>query len=179
MPRPAKPLGLVDGGTLAFACQVGIGKVPLTPLPVAPSLLERSFHTTSLEIVLPLIFSVVPPQASAYGLDAGKSTWSSPSVTPSVEPSSPAATQTLTPTAAAACSALLNDCSDCAVQLDSGPPQLIDRIDGLFTVSFTAWLMASRKPASVLGAKYTAMLAPEATEPTTSMSSMTSVSGPF
>ena len=39
--------------------------------------------------------------------------------------------------------------------------------------------MASRNPASVLGAKYTAMLAPEATAPATSMSSMTSVSGPL
>jgi hypothetical protein len=67
-------LKLPDVGTLTFACHVGTGNVPLTPPPVAPSPVERSFHTTSLAIVLPLMVSVVPPQASAYGLDAGKST---------------------------------------------------------------------------------------------------------
>jgi hypothetical protein len=39
--------------------------------------------------------------------------------------------------------------------------------------------MASRNPASVLGAKYTTILAPGATAPITSISSMTSVSGPL
>ena len=41
----------------------------------------------------------------------------------------------------------------CAVQFDSAEPQLIDSTDGLFTVSIAAWLIASRNPASVLGAK--------------------------
>jgi hypothetical protein len=82
--------------------------------------------------------SVVPPHASEYGLEAGKSTWSAPSLTPSLEPLSPAATHTLTPTAAADCSALLYDCSDCAVHDDSGPPQLMEITDGLCVVSVTA-----------------------------------------
>src|SRR6516165_2948318 len=121
-----------------FACHVGRANVVLTPPPVAPSLLASSFHTTSLEIVPPLIISVVPPQASAYGLEEGKSTWSAPSFTPSLDPLSPAATQTVTPTAAADCSALLSLSSDCAVHDDSGPPQLIEMTDGLFVVSVTA-----------------------------------------
>jgi hypothetical protein len=55
--------GLLEGGTLAFACQVGIGKVSLIPPPVAPLPVERSFHTISLEIVPPLMPRVVPPHA--------------------------------------------------------------------------------------------------------------------
>ena len=39
------------------------------------------------------------------------------------------------------------------VQADSGPPQLIEITDGRLTVSWTALLIASRKPRSVLGAK--------------------------
>src|SRR5471030_2895635 len=39
--------------------------------------------------------------------------------------------------------------------------------------------MASRKPASVLGAKYTAIFACDAIAPTTSISSITSPSGPL
>src|SRR5450631_4533424 len=42
-----------------------------------------------------------------------------------------------------------------------------------------AVVTASRKPASVLGVKYTTMFAAGAIDPTTSMSSMTSPSGPF
>ncbi len=47
---------------------------------------------------------------------------------------------------------------------------------GLFAVSKTAEKMASMKPCSVFGAKYTAMLAPGATDPTTWMSISTSPS---
>ena len=53
-------------------------------------------------IVVALAFSLVPPQASTLGLEAGKSTCACPSSTPSLEPLSPAATQTVTPSAAAA-----------------------------------------------------------------------------
>src|ERR1019366_3195204 len=151
-PRPLKLPGFFEGGTLAFACQVGMAKVSLTPPPVAPPL-DPSFQTTSLEIEPPLTPRRVPPQASENGLDAGKSTWSWPSPTPSSDPLSPQATHTVTPIADAACSALLKLCRDCAVQLDSGPPQLMEITEGLLTVSVAAWLMASRKPASVLGAK--------------------------
>ena len=70
------------------------------PPPLAPPLLP-SFHTTSLEIVLPELCKVVPPQPSTYSLEAGKSTWASPSVISSREPSSPEATQTVMPMAAA------------------------------------------------------------------------------
>ena len=48
---------------------------------------------------------------------------------------------------------------DCEVQLDSGPPQLMEMIDGLFVWSCAAVVTASMKPASVFGAKYVAILA--------------------
>jgi len=51
-------------------CQAGSGKTVLTPPPVAPKL---SFQTTSLKL-LPEGWRPVPPQASACGLEAGKST---------------------------------------------------------------------------------------------------------
>jgi hypothetical protein len=41
----------------------------------------------------------------------------------------------------------------CCVQDDSGPPQLIEMTEGLFVVSWAAVVIASRKPASVFGAK--------------------------
>ena len=46
---------------------------------------------------MPLASRCVPPQASAWGAEAGKSTCCCPSVAPSVEPLSPAATVTVTP----------------------------------------------------------------------------------
>ena len=70
------------------------------PPPVAPS--PGSFQTTSLKIFVVVAFSLVPPQASTLGLEAGKSTWAWPSSTPSLEPLSPAATQMVMPSAAAA-----------------------------------------------------------------------------
>ena len=82
----------------------GPREVALTPPPVA---LERalSFQTFSLAITPPEPTSRVPPQLRAKGLEAGKSTWSPPSRTPSEEPLSPAATQTVTPSAAASANA--------------------------------------------------------------------------
>src|SRR5450755_706435 len=54
-------------------CHVGRTKIALTPPPPAPPL-APSFQTTSL-VILPLVaFTLVPPQASACGLDEGKST---------------------------------------------------------------------------------------------------------
>src|SRR5579883_1865887 len=101
------------------------GTPPLMPPPVAPPK-GRSFHTTSPEILFFDEFSLVPPQASTKGLDAGKSTCDKPSSTPSDDPSSPAATQTVIPSADAFWNAWLNASSDCVVQLDSVPPQLIE-----------------------------------------------------
>src|ERR1700733_11734433 len=126
----------------------------LIPPPPAPSL-GRSFQTTSLVTSPPEIRSDVPPQPSACGAEAGKSTCCLPSVTPSVDPPSPAATVTVTPSAAPSvriCSICIRACS---VQESSGPPQLIDTTLGLLVVSCTAVETASMKPWSVLGEKYT------------------------
>ena len=57
------------------------------------------------------------------------------------------------PIVAAAWKAESNAVSDCGVQDDSGPPQLIEMTEGLFFLSWIAVVIASRKPASVLGAK--------------------------
>ena len=133
-PRPVSAVvpALGTGGRQAL-CQAGTAKVVLTPPPLAPPWVP-SFHTTSCVMVCPDAVSLVPPHASTYGLEAGKST-TLPPPTPSLEPLSPEATQTVTPIVAAACSALLNACSDCAVHEDSGPPQLIEMTDGLLVVS--------------------------------------------
>ena len=48
---------------------------------------------------------VVPPQPRAWGLEAGKSAWAWPSVSPSVAPLSPDAAQIVTPAAAASAKA--------------------------------------------------------------------------
>src|SRR3546814_90542 len=96
---------------------------------------------------------LVPPQASTYGLAAGKSTWLPPSATPSPAPLSPDAAHTVTPITAAAFNASLNARIACAVQEDSGPPQLIEITEGLFLSSCTAALMAPINPASLLSEK--------------------------
>ena len=93
---------------------------------MAPSPLFVSFHTTSLVMTPPLETSCVPPHASAYGLEAGKSTCGAPPLTPSPEPLSPLATVTVTPSVAASSSALSMAARAAAVQPSSGPPQLID-----------------------------------------------------
>jgi hypothetical protein len=59
----------------------------------------------------------------------------------------------VTPIAAAVWNAESNAVIACCVQEDSGPPQLIETTEGLFVASWIAVVIASRKPASVLGAK--------------------------
>src|ERR1019366_452651 len=71
-PRPPTPPP--GFGTFALACHGGRANTMLTPPPVAPPWLASSFHTTSETIVSPLASSLVPPQASTCGLEAGKST---------------------------------------------------------------------------------------------------------
>ena len=71
----------------------------------------------------------------------------------SVEPLSPAATVMLTPRAAADWQAASSADIDCAVQLDSAPPQLMEMTLGLLVVSWTAVVMASMNPWSVFGVK--------------------------
>src|SRR5579859_19389 len=134
------------------AWKLGVAKTALTPPPPAPPF-APSFQTDSAEIAPPDASRLVPPQARTWGLEAGKSTWSAPSVTPSLEPLSPLATVTVTPITAAAWNAEPYELRDWAVHDDSGPPQLIEITEGLLTVSWAAVVMASRKPASVFGAK--------------------------
>ena len=149
----------------------------LMPPPVAPP--PASFHTVSRAMRPAVAVSRVPPQPSACALEAGKSTWLAPSPTPSPEPLSPAAAQTVTPRATAVCSASSSAPRACADQRASGAPQLIDSTEGWCVLSCRAWLMASAKPASELGAKYTASVAAGARAPAISMSSVTSPSGPL
>ena len=151
----------------------------LTPPPVAPCP-APSFHTVS-ELIVPLAASpcrAVPPQASACGLEAGKSVCGWPSVTASPLPLSPAATHTVMPSAAASAIASSSEVRPCAVHASSDWPQLMLIAVGV-GLACTAVLTASTKPWSVLGAKYTTWAAPGATEPATSMSSKTSPSAPF
>src|SRR6185369_289183 len=93
-PEPAPEPGSEPprAGTPASACQDGRANSSLTPPPPAPSLAAVSFQTTS---------ELIPPQASACGLEAGKSTCGCPSSTASPLPLSPAAAQTVMPSAAA------------------------------------------------------------------------------
>ena len=76
----------------------------------------------------------MPPQATTKGLAAGKSTVGAPLALPSDEPSSPDAARTLTPIIDASWHAELSAFRDCSVQEFSGPPQLIEMIEG-FSVS--------------------------------------------
>src|ERR1700761_2836311 len=104
-------------------------------------------------MVLPLATSRVPPQARTCGLDAGKSTLLLPSLTPSLDPSSPEATVMVMPSAPAEAQALSRAVSADCVQADSGAPQLMEMTEGLLVVSWTAVVMASMNPWSVLGVK--------------------------
>src|ERR1700735_800947 len=155
-----------------------MAKNPLTPPPVAPSLLASSFQVTSAVIFVPDRLNRVPPQPRMKGLDAGKSTVGLLSEEPSVEPLSPEAARTVTPTVPASWQAALKEFMACCVHELSGPPQLMEMIEGRFVASWTAVVRASRKPLSVLVVKYTASCAAGATAPTISMSSSTSPSGP-
>src|SRR6185437_9909839 len=141
-PRP--PALLLGAGTLELACQEGRGKTLLTPPPVAPSLLACSFQTTSLEMVLPLPVSLVPPQARTWGLEEGKSTLLP--VPPSEEPLSPAATVMVMPSAAADWQTVSSAVMACWVQLASAEPQLMEMTLGLLVVSWMAASRPSRKP---------------------------------
>src|SRR5262249_47758420 len=114
-------------------------------------------------MVVPEATNFVPPQPSANGLDAGKSTWARPSgASPnganrsgfsSPEPASPEAQQTVTPRAAAAWKASSNCFMAWSVQFFSGLPQLIETTEGLLTLSWSARVTASRNPCDVFGAK--------------------------
>ena len=113
-----------------------------------------SFHTVS-ELITPvpgLPRRLVPPHASACGLDAGKSTWAPLPLCPSLLPLSPAATQTVTPSAAASAMAWSRAVRAWAVQASSDWPQLMLTTVGV-GVACTAVVTASTKPWSVLGAK--------------------------
>src|SRR5580704_17181819 len=143
-PRPTKPFGAF--GTFALDWYVGSANTSLTPPPVAPSFAESSFHTCSLPIALPEIANFVPPHATTNGLAAGKSTVGVPSVLPSDEPSSPAATSTVTPIVDASWHAEFSASRDCSVHELSGPPQLIEIIDGSSFASCTAVVTASINP---------------------------------
>jgi hypothetical protein len=121
---------------------------------------------------------LVPPQASACGLDAGKSVCGCPSVCASLLPLSPAAAVTVLPSAAASAMASSSAVRPCAVHASSDCPQLMLIAVGV-GLACTALVTASTKPWSVLGAKYTTWAAPGATAPATSMSSRTSPSAPF
>src|SRR5579859_1421508 len=114
--------------------KLGWVKVVLNPPPLAPPL-APSFQTVSVPIAPFDETSAVPPQPSTCGLDEGKSTLLEPSVAPSLEPLSPEATVMVTPRAAASCATWSMVCIDCAVQLDSGFPQLMETTEGLLTVS--------------------------------------------
>src|SRR5215467_12199657 len=90
-PRPDRPVP-VWPGTPAVACQPGRPNVSLTPPPVAPPW-DPSFQTVSADTTPVAVFTrrLVPPQASACGLAAGKSAWDFPSGARSPLPLSPAA----------------------------------------------------------------------------------------
>src|SRR5258708_38599680 len=108
------------------------------PPPPAPGPEGPSFQTVSLAMVVAFdAMSRVPPQATAFGLEEGKSACALPSLMPSEAPSSPAAAKTVTPSAPAAWNAASNCFIDAAVQPSSAPPQLIETTDGLRTVSCT------------------------------------------
>ena len=95
---------------------------------------------------------MVPPQPSTLGLAAGKSTCARRSVSLSALPSSPAAAVTVTPSAPASANASSIAVRACAVHWSSLCPQLMLIAAGVGSAC-AASLTASRKPASVLGAK--------------------------
>jgi hypothetical protein len=113
-----------------------------------------SFQTTS-ELITPVAGSarsLVPPQASACGLEAGKSTCGCPSSTASPLPLSPEAAQTVMPSAAASAIAASIAMRPCAVHESSDWPQLIEIAIGA-GVACAASEIASMKPLSLFGAK--------------------------
>src|SRR5215467_3891497 len=151
-PRPARPVP-ARPGTPAEACQAGRPNVSLTPPPVAPPW-APSFQTVSADSAPVAVFTrrLVPPQASACGLDAGKSAWDLPSLTRSPLPLSPAAAVTVTPSAAASASAWSSAARAWPVQESSDWPQLMLTAVGV-GFAYTAVETASTKPRSLFGAK--------------------------
>src|SRR5580700_2697162 len=143
-PRPTNPFGAF--GTFAPCWKLGSANASLTPPPVAPSFDASSFQVCSLLIEEPESVSFVPPQPTRKGLDAGKSTVGFPLVLPSDEPLSPDAASTVTPIVEASWHAELSASRDCAVQESSGPPQLMEMMDGFSLASCTAVVIASMKP---------------------------------
>ena len=125
----------------------------LTPPPVAPPL-DPSFQTVSADTAPVAVFTrrLVPPQASACGLDAGKSAWAFPSVPRSPLPLSPAAAVTVTPSAAASANAWSSAVRAWPVQESSDWPQLMLTTVGV-GLACTAVVTASTKPRSLFGAK--------------------------
>jgi hypothetical protein len=75
------------------------------------------------------------------------------SPTPPLDPLSPEATHTVIPISAAAWKAWSSAAMAWGVHDASGPPQLIEITEGLLLSSWIAVETASKKPASVLGAK--------------------------
>src|SRR5262245_53564648 len=113
------------------------------PPPVAPLPDLSSFHTVSRPIAPFDMTSFVPPQPTTDGLDAGKSTCNSPSLSPSVAPLSPAAAYTVMFAAAASANSASYASICDAVQPASACPQLIEMIDGRRLASCTADAIAS------------------------------------
>src|SRR6202034_1195047 len=139
-PRPVVLTVPVGEGTAMFAWYLGFEKWELTPPPVAPPS-APSFQTVS-DLILPFEpKSLVPPQARTHGLDAGKSTCTPPSGSPSEEPLSPDATHTEIPRSAASWNAALNAFMACGVHSLSALPQLMEMTEGLRAVSWMAALM--------------------------------------
>ena len=142
-------------GTPAVVWKDGTAKTSLTPPPPAPSLAAVSFQTTS-ELITPVdgfAMSLVPPQPSACGLDAGKSTCGFPSLTASPLPLSPEATHTVMPIAAASAIAASIAERPWAVHESSDWPQLIEIAMGAGVAEAAAEIASTKPWSPLLGAK--------------------------
>ncbi len=133
-------LPLLSDFTFTF-CQVGLGKIVLTPPPVDPPPFPvrrpgDSHHVTS-STALPDAFSIVPPTLSTNGLTLGKSTCAFPSLIWSPDPSSPDEMHVVIPSNRAAFSRSL--IAETAL-LDhpgssSANPQLIESTTGIALIT--------------------------------------------
>src|SRR5438132_10231499 len=129
----------------------------LTPLPAAPPVLLRLFHTVSLSMRPSRTSSVVPPQAQTSGDDAGNSACCLPSLSALLDPASPDAALYVAPRAEPAANAASMARMPCSDQWSSGAPQLMDTACGPVLGSPAAAATASTKPRSELGALYVTM----------------------
>ncbi len=146
-----------------------------------PAVTPLSFHVTSLKAGPETLPIVVPPTAVTHGSQAGKQTWARPSGSSAlpIDPLSPEAANTVTPLFDASWKKPLIAVSCDVLQPASSQAQLmvITEGDGWPALGTTAVEMAEIQPSSELvPMKYTAIVAPLATEPATSMSSATSAS---